>query len=186
MTLFLAAKDGAKRGKRSAVENVTLPQLDASEIAGDKGAEAALHALAEYELKLRNQLRKAEEAGDVRAAEVIFQRWLRVTQQLRQFDAQIELERRDSGSLIPREEAEQALLNLAVWMNMAAILLAQDIAGGAIATGSSLIDAKLAVESILRSKITAAIKFSAASKSPIPGWAIKALETGLCLDVNQS
>jgi hypothetical protein len=73
---------------------------------GAEGAAANLKRLEQEELRLFREMEQAADAGNVVTLSSARLAWLKVSESLRKADLAVEAARRDSGTLVPREDAE--------------------------------------------------------------------------------
>jgi hypothetical protein len=190
---WIAIKTGRRGGKRANLAELKLPKLSAEVIANVKtGAAEALRALESQEGRLRAELEAAQKTGDQQAITICLERWLKLNNQLRAFDLAIESNRRDSGELVPRGQAEEAIHNTGVWLNQAIINFAQKLAPVLSDEPNDPREpneepnhygrvVKIIVGYIHES-VKTALGWSDESVTPIPGWAKKAITSGLQLN----
>lgn len=84
-----------------------------------RGAAAALDRLAEQETDLYAKMTHCLQENNLIMAEGYRHQWLKVSESLRKYDLAVEQNRRDSGELIPRAEAENAIRSLLIWFRLA-------------------------------------------------------------------
>lgn len=73
----------------------------------ERGAAKALHRLEEAERTTYRLLQAALKLGSAPAIKTARENWLAIGDQLRQYDRQVERDRRDAGELVPRSQVER-------------------------------------------------------------------------------
>lgn len=84
-----------------------------------KGAAAALKRLESTEATLYGQLEAAIKSGDPVQIKFARESWLKVGDSLRRYDIAVEAVRRETGSLVPRDEVSKAITMLCGWLRFA-------------------------------------------------------------------
>lgn len=162
----------AQRAKGNRQPEIDLPEVEESAVdAMAKGAAEALRRLEAAEAKGAAVVAQAEASGDPAQIEAAQRKWYRACRELRYFDTSVELDRRDGGEKLSKEEAITALKTFAYQVS---------------ATLYDTIDAALGESDPRRAAIRQVIVDHLSNKLPEfkhhwPDWAIAPIEKALAL-----
>jgi hypothetical protein len=142
-----------------------------------KGAAQALKRLEETETKLYQRLENALAGGRSLAIAAAREDWLKCSESLRKYDLLVEQSRRDSGELIPRQDAEMAVLMAATWLRLSVMGFISSDVPVLLGIKDAALMAKR-IESGISSALTVALANSQAASAQLPAWAVEKAREG--------
>jgi hypothetical protein len=162
---LLSGNNGAKISAAVEIEDETSPGI---------GAASALRRLEAIERALYKTLEAALKAGDPSAIKSARENWLAVGNQLRQYDRQVERDRRTAGELIPKAEIEKHAKALAYFTRRSMASAADSLS--TVLPGMNPMEAGAALRQTLWENFctTLAALSSKDSPSKLPGWFVAA------------
>lgn len=146
-----------------------------------RGAAPALKRLEENEAKFYQRLAAAFASGNADRIANAREDWLKCSESLRKYDLLVEQSRRDSGELIPREEAENAVLMGASWLRLAVMLfISSDVPELlSIKDGGELGDR---IVTGLTGALEVQMGNASNARVQLPAWAVSKLREGFNAD----
>jgi hypothetical protein len=182
MEAFMRELREARSGNLD-LANVKLPEISEAVLHSVKlGVPEALKALGEAEARLRLQVVESEAAGDQTVIGVAYARWIKIADTLRRYDAAVTMDRRDSGQMVPKAEAEDAVRSSAVWIRQAVQRLARELAPLYSHQSATEQDACVELMSLLVTFTAEALIQSQKSVTPVPEWARKLISQSLRIE----
>jgi hypothetical protein len=182
MEAFMRELREARSGNLD-LSSVKLPEISEAVLHGVKlGVPEALKALGEAEARLRLQVVESEAGGDQTVIGVAYARWIKIADSLRRYDTAVAMDRRDSGQMVPKAEAEEAVRSSAVWIRQAVQRLASKLTPLYSNQGAAEQDVYVELMALLSTFTAEALVQSQRSVTPVQDWARKIISQSLGIE----
>ena len=162
-TAAIVSKQAAGAISKIATTNET-------EGSNSEGAAGALRRLESAERTTYRMLQSALRSGSPPAIKASRENWLAVGNQLRQYDRQVERDRRDSGELVPRAEMEAAVNHFMHHLRMASRQSAMSMAPRLVHTDIIALSEGMRVQFWDNMIASLAMLSSRPCQSRLPAW----------------